>query len=237
MSLSVPERIAQCAEQIAADPQFGYSQPNRSGSGTKTIKYSDGTTYRIKGGDLDCSEMVRRCVNAALGREAIDYMWTGSQDEQLTAQGFTRMSYSASKVRRGDVLWVSGHTGVALGNGLQADAHGDEYGGITGPNRGDQTGHEVEVRALRSWTYIYRYAKDSGPSIVPASFTVTAGTERNVRSEPSTAKSSTITGTLKPGESVICRGLIYTGGLAWGVYDNYSGKVRYIALQGQVTIS
>lgn len=134
-------------------------------------------------------------------------------------------------------MLVKGHTGVALGGGKQADAHGDEYGGITGPNRGDQTGHEVEVRGLRSWTYIYRYAKDSGPSIVPANFRVTAGTERNVRSEPSTAGGATITGTLKPGESVICRGLVYTGGLAWGVYDNYSGKVRYIALQGSVTVS
>lgn len=240
MALSVAERIAQCAEQIAADPQFGYSQPNRAGSGSKTIKYSDGTTYAIRGGDLDCSEMVRRCVNAALGREAIGYMWTGDEDAKLRAQGFERMAYSASEVRRGDVLWVSGHTGVALGGGLQADAHGDEYGGITGPNGGDQTGHEVEVRSLRSWAYAYRYASDgaaAGPSVASASFTVTAGTERNVRSAPSTAGSSTITGQLRPGESVVCRGLVYADGLAWGVYDSYAGKVRYIALQGQVTVS
>jgi hypothetical protein len=72
---------------------------------------------------------------------------------------------------------------------------------------------------------------------VAASFRVTAGTERNVRSEPSTASGTTITGTLKPGESVICRGLVYANGLAWGVYDNYSGKTRYIALQGSVTVS
>lgn len=184
--------------------------------------------------------MVRRCVNAALGREAIDFLWTGNEDEELRAQGFTRIGYSASNVRRGDVLWTSGHTGVALGGGKQADAHGDEYGGLTGPNRGDNTGHEVEVRSLRSWTYIYRYAKGGGssePTVVEASFRVTVGTERNVRSVPSTASSTTITGQLKPGESVVCRGLVYANGLAWGVYDNYVGKVRYIALQGQVTVS
>lgn len=237
MALSVPERIAQIAEHFASHSVHGYSQPNRGTGGTETITLSDGSKVSVTNSDVDCSEMVRQCVNGGLGRKAIAYMWTGNEDEQLKAQGFTRMSYSASKVRRGDILWVSGHTGVALGNGLQADAHGDEYGGITGPNRGDQTGHEVEVRSLRSWTYIYRYGKSSGPIVVSAKFTVTAGTERNVRSEPSTAKSSTITGTLKPGESVICRGLIYTGGLAWGVYDNYSGKVRYIALQGSVIVS
>lgn len=237
MALSVPERIAQIAEHFASHSVHGYSQPNRGTGGTETITLSDGSKVSVTNSDVDCSEMVRQCVNGALGRKAIAYMWTGNEDEQLKAQGFTRMSYSASKVQRGDVLWVSGHTGVALGNGKQADAHGDEYGGITGPNRGDQTGHEVEVRSLRSWTYIYRYGKDGGPSIVAASFRVTAGTERNVRSEPSTASGATITGTLKPGESVICRGLIYANGLAWGVYDNYSGKTRYIALQGSVTVS
>lgn len=241
MALSVPERIAQVAEHIAVHNSHGYSQNNRAGDGTtESVTLSDGSKVVVHGGDYDCSEMVRVCVNCALSgnyRSPIVFMYTGNENEQLKAQGFTRMSYSASKVQRGDALLVSGHTGVALGNGKQADAHGDEYGGITGPNRGDQTGHEVEVRSLRSWTYIYRYGKDSGPSIVHASFTVTAGTERNVRSEPSTASGATITGTLKPGESVICRGLVYTGGLAWGVYDNYSGKVRYIALQGSVTVS
>lgn len=237
MALSVPERIAQVAEHFAKHSSHGYSQPNRGTGGTETISLSDGSKVSITSRDVDCSEMVRQCVNCGLGHKAISYMWTGNEDEQLKANGFVRMSYDASKVKRGDILWVKGHTGVAVGNGQQADAHGDEYGGITGPNSGDQTGHEVEVRSLRSWTYIYRYGKQSGPVVIDAKFTFIAGTERNVRSEPSTAKASTITGTLKPGESVICRGLTYSDGLAWGVYDNYSGKVRYVALQGNVIIS
>lgn len=237
MALSVPERIAQIAEHFAKHDSHGYSQPNRGTGGTETITLSDGSKVSVTSSDVDCSEMVRQCVNGGLGRKAIAYMWTGNEDEQLKAQGFTRMSYSASKVQRGDVLLVSGHTGVALGNGKQADAHGDEYGGITGPNRGDQTGHEVEVRSLRSWTYIYRYGKDSGPIVVSAKFTVTASTERNVRNTPSTASDTYITGQLKPGESVICRGLTYANGYVWGVYDNYSGKTRYIAIQGGVIVS
>ena len=240
--LTIPERIAQVAEHIARHNSHGYSQNNRKGDGTtESVTLSDGSKVVIHGGDYDCSEMARVCVNCALSgnyRSPIDFMYTGNEDEQLKAQGFTRMSYSASKVQRGDVLFVKGHTGIALGNGKQADAHGDEYGGITGPNRGDQTGHEVEVRSLRSWTYIYRYGKgSSGPAVVSANFTVTAGTERNVRNTPSTASNSYVTGQLKPGESVVCRGLVYADGLAWGVYDNYSGKTRYIALQGQVTVS
>lgn len=238
MALSVPERIAQIAEHFAKHDSHGYSQPNRGTGSAETITLSDGSKVSVTSSDVDCSEMVRQCVNGGLGKKAIAYMWTGNEDEQLKAQGFTRMSYSASKVQRGDVLWVKGHTGIALGNGKQADAHGDEYGGITGPNRGDQTGYEVEVRSLRSWTYIYRYGKgSSGPAVVSANFTVTAGTERNVRNTPSTASNSYVTGQLKPGESVVCRGLVYTDGLAWGVYDNYSGRTRYIALQGQVTVS
>jgi hypothetical protein len=243
MALSVPERIAQVAEHIAAHDAHGYSQPNREGDGTtETLVLSDGSRVTVHGGDYDCSEMVRTCVDCALSGSStspIGYMWTGNEDAELTAHGFVRMSYSASKVQRGDVLWVKGHTGVALGNGLQADAHGDEVGGITGPRRGDQTGHEVEVRSLRSWTYIYRCATGGSaePTVVAASFTVTAGTERNVRSVPSTASGTTITGTLKPGESVVCRGLVYADGLAWGVYDNWAGRTRYIALQGSVSLS
>lgn len=239
MALSIPEKIAQVAEHFAKHDAHGYSQPNRGTGGTESVTLTDGSTWSITASDVDCSEMVRQCVNVGLGRKAIAYMWTGNEDEQLRANGFTRMAFSASKVRRGDVLWVSGHTGVALGNGLQADAHGDEYGGITGPNRGDQTGHEVEVRDLRgTWTYIYRYGKgSSGPVVVSASFTVTAGTERNVRSTPSTASSSTITGTLNPGESVRCYGFCQGGQYVWGVYTSYSGKTRYIAITTGTVVS
>lgn len=238
MSLSVPERIAQVAEHFAKHSSHGYSQPNRGSGSAESVCLSDDTRVAVTNGDLDCSEMVRQCVDAAINGGhtlPIAYMWTGDEDEKLRSVGFKRIAYDPAKVRRGDVLWVKGHTGIALGGGKQADAHGDENGGITGPSRGDQTGHEIEVRGLRSWTYIYRY--DDSPAVVPAGFTVTAGTERNVRSVPSTSSSSTITGILKPGESVICRGLTYANGLAWGVYDNYSGKVRYIALQGDIVVS
>ncbi len=243
MALSVPERIAQIAEHFARHDSHGYSQPNRGTGSIETVTLSDGSKTTVSSSDVDCSEMVRQCVNGALsGRLSgpITYMWTGNQDEQLRAQGFVRMAYSANKVKRGDVLWVKGHTGVALGGGKQADAHGDEYGGITGPNRGDQTGHEVEVRDLRNvWTYIYRYgsASQEPSGVVSADFTVTATLERNVRSVPSTDSGSTITGTLKPGESVRCYGFCQGGQYVWGVYTSYSGKTRYIAITTGTVVS
>lgn len=240
MALSIPERIAQVAEHFAKHSSHGYSQPNRGTGGTETVALSDGSKVTVTTSDVDCSEMVRQCVNAALSgsyRTPITYMWTGDEDEKLKARGFVRMSYSASKVRRGDVLWVSGHTGVALGNGNQADAHGDEVGGITGPRRGDQTGHEVEVRSLRSWTYIYRYVPSGEQGDVTtqisATFTFTAAGEANVRSEPSTTSSKNITGTLKPGESVFCDGIVSANGSLWATYVAYSGKRRYVSVGKQ----
>lgn len=161
MAITYAERIAQVATYIASRDTHGYSQPNRAGDGTtETSKFSDGTSFTVHGGDYDCSEMARVCANCAMTgsyKSPIPDMWTGNEDERLRAQGFVRHPFSASAVRRGDVLWVRGHTGIALGDGRQADAHGDEVGGITGPTRGDQTGHEIEVRSLRTnWTYIYR---------------------------------------------------------------------------------
>lgn len=239
MALSIPERIAQIAEHIASHDSHGYSQPNRAGDGAiETIALSDGSKVTIHGGDYDCSEMVRVCVNGALSggyKTPITFMFTGNEDEQLKSQGFARMTYSASKVKRGDVLWVSGHTGVALGDGKQADAHGDEYGGITGPSRGDQTSHEVEVRSLRSWTYIYRYqgSGESVPPFVAATFTFTAAAECNVRSEPTTGTGKNITGRLDPGEQVTCDGFVPANGNIWATYISYSGKRRYVSMGNQ----
>lgn len=228
MALSVPERIAQVAEHFARHDSHGYSQNNRGTGGTERVTLSDGSTVTVTDSDVDCSEMVRQCVNCALSgnyRSPIVYMFTGNEDEELRAQGFVRMAYSPTAVRRGDVLWVKGHTGVALGNGRQADAHGDEVGGITGPRRGDQTGREVEVRELRSWTYIYRRA---GSQAVAASFRATAAGETNARPAPS--MSSTATGTLRPGEYVECDGWLEAEGRIWATYLNYKGQRRYISL-------
>ena len=236
MALTIPERIAQVAEHFARHDAHGYSQPNRGTGGTERVTLSDGSTVTVTSSDVDCSEMVRQCVNAALsGSHAspIVYLWTGNQDEELRAQGFVRMAYSPTAVRRGDVLWVKGHTGVALGNGKQADAHGDEYGGITGPSRGDQTGHEVEVRDLRSWTYIYRAPGDSAPQFYAATIPVTVAAECNIRSAPSMSTGAVV-GHYSPGESFVADGITFADGHVWATYlGSTSGKRRYVSLGNQ----
>ena len=241
MALSIPERIAQVAEHIARHNAHGYSQNNRKGDGTRdAVTLSDGSKVTIHGGDYDCSEMDRACVNCALSgsdKGPITFMWTGNADEELRAQGFTRMGFSSSKVRRGDVLWMPGHMGIALGGGKQADAHGDEYGGITGPNKGDQTTHEVEVRDLRtSWTYIYRHAGSAEKVLqfYAATIPVTVAAECNIRSAPSMADSAKLGDGYKPGESFVADGVVFADGHIWATYVGAtSGKRRYVSLGNQ----
>lgn len=238
--LSVPERIAQISEHFARHDSHGYSQPNRGSGDLETITLSDGSKVTVRSGDLDCSEDVRECVNGALSGSCggpIAYMWTGNEDEELTSHGFERMPFDASKVRRGDILLVSGHTGIALGDGLQADAHGDEYGGITGPNSGDQTGHEIEIRPLRSWTYMYRYV-GGGPldgEAFPVKKTVTFDKRTYVRTKPSADSSCIVRSGGKnvkydKGDSVTIDGMDVGDGYTWGTYVGTSGKRRWVAI-------
>jgi hypothetical protein len=241
--LSVAERIAQTAEHFADHDAHGYSQPNRGTGGVERITLSDGSTYTVTASDLDCSEMVRQCVNVGLEHRAIDWMWTGNEDDELRAVGFTRLGFDPALVQRGDVLWTSGHTGVALGGGMQADAHGDEVGGLAGPSRGDQTGREVERRALRSsWAYIYRYAGDyesattepaggdaHGGGDVEASYWLRVGGDGcNVREAPSL--SAGVTGRLDAGDVIRCDRIRQAEGRIWGGYIANSGNVRWLSL-------
>lgn len=167
MSVSYAEAIAQCAEHIAKDDSHGYSQPNRKGHGREQLKFSDGTPYSVHRGDYDCSEMARQCAEAAGLLSPDSYMWTGNEDAVLKGAGFKTVALGSK--RRGDILWKPGHTGIYLGGGLMADAHGDEYGGIAGPREGDQTGREIEVRPVSSCSWDRCYRPPSGT--VPASAT------------------------------------------------------------------
>lgn len=232
--LSIQERMAQAAEHISDHNAHGYSQPNRGCGGNETIRFSDGTHATISDSDMDCSEMVRQCVNAAFNREVIDYMWTGNEDYELRRVGFVRLPFSRSATRRGDILWVKGHTGIAIGGGMQADAHGDEYGGITGPNRGDQTGHEIERRSLRNtWTYIYRWPGGSGDDSKECSVdaTIKFMKDTNIRSEPRISPETVVVENgYQTGETCKIDGLAINDGRVFGTYIGSSGKRRYVCM-------
>lgn len=141
--LSYSERIAQTAEHLIEHDAHGYSQPNRDGDGTvETVIYSDGSAATVHGGDYDCSELVRVCVNCGLSGkwyEPIGFMYTGNEYDELTKQGFETVN--PSDVMRGDIVLREGHTEIYLGNGICGGARiGDD--GIDGV-QGDQGGWEI----------------------------------------------------------------------------------------------
>lgn len=129
---------------------------------------------KIHGGDYDCSESVRMCYAAAgvLPWGYWDsYMWTGIERDVLTSHGFAEINVSsAAKMRRGDVLLKSGHTEMYLGDGLQAGARGNEWGGISGGAQGDQSGYEISKSAYRQgqWSTAFRYVGSHTVNGIPA---------------------------------------------------------------------
>lgn len=130
---------------------------------------------KIHGGDYDCSESVRMCYAAAgvLPWPYWDsYMWTGNEAEMLLSHGFIKVPVgNAAQMRRGDVLLKTGHTEMYLGNGRQAGARGNEWGGISGGEQGDQTGRELSegpYRGTAQWTTAFRYTGSHAVNGIPA---------------------------------------------------------------------
>lgn len=127
------------------------------------------TTVYVHSGDYDCSEAVRMCYRAVGVLPYGSYMWTGNEIDLLTSNGFVIRDLNSPK--RGDVLWRDGHTEMYLGDNIQGGARIDEYGGITGPNKGDQTGNEITKSTYRpaTWTYLLRYEGGKTCDGIPAS--------------------------------------------------------------------
>ena len=122
---------------------------------------------RFRGGDADCSSLVKRIL-AALWLVSDDtWMWTGNERPILASAGFERRNKWVPL--RGDVLWRDGHTEVYLGNGLCGGARIDEVGGVTGPRAGDQTGREVASSAYDPdrWEECWRYCGDEDVDGIP----------------------------------------------------------------------
>ncbi len=122
---------------------------------------------RFRGGDADCSSLVKRIL-AALWLVSDDtWMWTGNERPILASAGFERRNKWAPV--RGDVLWRDGHTEVYLGGGICGGARIDEVGGVTGPRAGDQTGREVASGPYDPdrWEECWRYCGDEDVDGIP----------------------------------------------------------------------
>lgn len=116
--------IGEAARQCCINDKIGYSR------GTSSIFGANATRYGLwnelqKTGDImkitepcncDCSSMVISCVLIAGVPDAENYkeMYTAIEDQTLTALGFKRLPYSLQSVKKGDILWREGHTGIVI---------------------------------------------------------------------------------------------------------------------------
>lgn len=106
--------------------------------------------------DVDCSSFVFYALKNAGYDVGNTPFATGSMDAILTGCGFQCLSYDASILQEGDILWREigddKHTEVYIGDGMNVGAHLD-YDGVPG----DSSGREVSVdQNYGNWLRIYR---------------------------------------------------------------------------------
>lgn len=113
----------------------------------------------IAGLDRDCASAILTCLSACGLLPMSTYMWTGNERELLKECGYVQINLR--NLKRGDILWKTGHTEMYLGNGLQGGARIDENGGTHGYTAGDQTGNEIGRSAFDQsywkWESAWRY--------------------------------------------------------------------------------
>lgn len=137
------ERAVQWAISIANDNSHGYSMPNRMGNP-----------------DYDCSSLVYYAlIQGGWSPEQLGgtYPFTTYTMDVLNGCGFTKVSYNGdpSSLERGDILWNSGHTAIAIGGGQLVEASWD-YDGVAG----DSSGKEVHTGNVYSdFTHYYRFTR------------------------------------------------------------------------------
>ena len=149
--MTIPERAAQIAVEIANDDRHGYSQANRYGT--------------LDGGDFDCSSLVIYCYDRAFMEvgltppKAVGASYTGNMLAAFTRIGFRafRDDHGAG-LQVGDILLNEAkHTAIvcSLNPTKVVNAGGDRgY-----PQSGDQTGTEIRVQTYWSypWDWVMRY--------------------------------------------------------------------------------
>lgn len=144
--------------KIANDDSHGYNQKDRA-----------------RGVDYDCSSLVYfGLLNSGFSTKQMgtSYPFTTKNNQRsiLKKLGFEEISFSSltngnrmdtTNLLPGDILWVSGHTEVYIGDGKNVGAHSSENKTTTGV-AGDQTGNEISVTPFwdDNWTYVYRYNGD-----------------------------------------------------------------------------
>ena len=142
------EKAVQWMIDLANDDSHGYDQTYRWG----------------EKGDYDCSSAVITAYRHA-GLDLYGATYTGNMKAVFMNNGFidvtgyVNLNYGTGLVR-GDVLLNEvHHTAMYIGDGQEAEASINEFGGATGGQPGDQTGREVLIRPYRNypWDCVLRY--------------------------------------------------------------------------------
>lgn len=164
--MTIPERAAQIAVQIANDDRHGYSQANRYGT--------------LDGGDFDCSSLVIYCYHRAFLEAGISPtpQNAGASYTGNMLAGFTRCGFKSFRddhgagLQVGDVLLnEQKHTAIvcSLNPVKVVNARGD-IDGVAG----DSTGTEIRIQNYWSfpWDFVLRYDPKAPVESVPESNTV-----------------------------------------------------------------
>lgn len=142
---------------LANDDSHGYDQIYRWG----------------ERGDYDCSSAVITAYKTAGVPLACTY--TGNMKQDMLRNGFADVTgyvnlYNGDGLITGDVLLNEvHHTAMYIGNGQEAEASINEFGGATGGRPGDQTGREILIRPYRNypWDCVLRYMGDTSAPYRP----------------------------------------------------------------------
>lgn len=145
--MSVIDDAVKWAKDIANDDSHGYDQDNRWGP------------------DYDCSSFVISAWEAAgVGVKANGASTTSNMCSAFIKSGFTDVIdqidiKTGDGLVAGDVLWVSGHTCMYVGDGKVANARLNENDKTSGGVTGDQNGKEIAVKDYynKKWTKVLRY--------------------------------------------------------------------------------
>lgn len=129
----------------------GYSQPNRKHISVERLE--SGTA------ECDCSSGVSWWLYMGGFLDECPWFHTAIEREYLLEHGFEMFPFTEGKLERNDVLWREGHTGLYIGDSMQAEALRTERhdAGWNGSEEGDQDGGETVVRLMTyDWEYYLR---------------------------------------------------------------------------------
>lgn len=218
---TVRSKAVSWAKSIAADNTHGYSLTNRWGNPDYDCSSLAISAYKKAGADVNgatyTGDMVSKMVNGG------DFKYYSSSSLNLSS--------GTSKLKKGDILWRSGHCEIYIGNGKKVGAHKDYSG-----SSGDPSGKEINITpyySSYSWSGVIRYtgssstastASTSSSSYKKGTYKVSVSSSLRVRSGAGTKYS--VIGSIKNGKKVKVKKV--SG--SWGKIT-YNGKKGWISLK------